>query len=70
MLCDDFQVLENQWMAIRAESQRRAMMGTLTQEEEQELFLNELAVFNRMMDHRTEHGCQKPASRGRSKSSQ
>jgi hypothetical protein len=57
--CDQYDQLEKQYIRVRTEISQKALSGGLTQEEHERLLRLELRAQLALLDHRSEHGCQR-----------
>jgi hypothetical protein len=59
MDCAQFEELEHEFIRIRSERTKLVLNGLLTLELEEQSSRDELRALFRLLDHKTEHGCQR-----------
>lgn len=57
--CSEFEKLENDFIAARRETRRRAAANTLNDRLQAEMDRREITALFKLLDHRAEHGCQR-----------
>ena len=58
MACKEYEALERDFVGIRTKQTSLLLKGELTSELEEQLSRQELTALFRLIDHKTEHGCQ------------